>query len=326
MVTVLITCLHLQRNFAQFKPQYDELGIKAVLPPIPGQQLDAAGMRAHIEDVHVVIAGDDVIDADVLKTGKASKLQAVIKWGIGTDGIDKTAAIELGIPVFNTPSAFSDEVADLAMSHLLMLVRKTHLMHASILKGGWLQVSGRTLAGRTAGIVGLGSIGLGIARRVRAFGMNAVGYDVKSIDRQTLERDAITQKDLDRVLGESDVLFIACNLTPDNRHLISHDALARMPDNSYLINVGRGPLVDQTAVVAALDSNKLAGVGLDVFEEEPVSLSNPLQQFADRCVFSTHCGSNTVEAVTRINQMTSDILFAVLGLKTLTTFTPNRVA
>src|SRR5690606_34228844 len=104
----------------------------------------AAEMARHVEGIDAMIAGDDVIDAAVLDAARKNGLKAVIKWGIGTDGIDKAHAARIGMPVYNTPGVFGEEVADLAISHLLMLVRKTHLMDASVRQGGWLKSEGRS--------------------------------------------------------------------------------------------------------------------------------------------------------------------------------------
>jgi D-3-phosphoglycerate dehydrogenase len=325
MTKALITCQHLQRNFEAFRPQYDALAVTPVLPAIPGQQLDARAMRLHLVGCDAVIAGDDEIDASVLEACRDSGLKAVIKWGIGTDNIDKAAAKALGIPVFNTPGVFSDEVADLAMSLLLMLMRGTHLMHQSVIGGGWRKVEGRSLAGMTAGIIGLGSIGLGIARRTAAFGMATIGSDVAAIAPDILRSNGAAQVSLDEVLERSDVILLACNLTAENRHLINAGAFERMKRGAYIVNVSRGPLIDETALAAALTDGRIAGAGLDVFEIEPLPPTSPLRTF-DTCVFTTHNGSNTREAVARINQKTTDILFHVLGLKPLTSFNPNRVA
>ena len=326
MPRALITCSHLQRHFDQLKPQYDALGVSAVLPDIDGQQLDAPAMTSLIEDADAVIAGDDVIDAGVLGAGKASGLQAIIKWGIGTDSIDLAAAAELGLPVFNTPGVFSDEVADLAISHLLMLARRGHEMHASVLRGGWLKPEGRSLAGLTAGVIGLGSVGSGIARRAAAFGMNLVGYDIRAVPPDEHGVKGLRQVDLDTLFATSNVVFVACELTPENRHLLSRAAFARMPDGVLIVNVARGPLIDQAALAEVLESGKVAGAGLDVFEEEPLPPDGPLRAFSERRVFTTHNASNTAEAVARTNQMTTDILFDVLGLRKLERFVPNRVA
>lgn len=325
MKRALITCGHLQRNFADFRAAYTAAGVEPVLPPIPGQQFGADAMCSHIVGVDGVIAGDDVIDASVLEAGKASRLAAIVKWGIGTDSIDKAHAKALGIPVYNTPGVFANEVADLAASHLLMLTRGTHLMHRSIIEGGWRKIEGRTLAGMTAGIVGLGSIGLGIAARCKAFGMTAIGSDVRPVDAGVLAAAGVAQVTFEEVLSRSDAILIACNLTPENRHLINRAAIARMRRGVLVVNVSRGPLIDESALVEALASGQVGGAGLDVFETEPLPAASPLRRF-DNCVFTTHNGSNTREAVARINRMTTDILLDALGLVPLTAFTPNRVA
>lgn len=324
MPKALITCLHLQRQFETLRPRYDALGVTPVLPRIDGQQLDAAGMRSAIAGMDAVIAGDDQIDASVLEVGKAGGLKAVIKWGIGTDSIDKSKAAALGIPVYNTPGTFSNEVADLALSLLLNVVRQTHLMHQSVFGGGWLKVPGRSLAGMTAGIIGMGSIGLGIAQRASAFGMDLVGYDVRALPAETLARQSITQVGLDELFASSDVIFLACDLTAANRHLFGAEAFRLMKAGVYIVNVSRGPLIDEAALCAALESGKVAGAGLDVFEVEPLPEGSPLRGFQS-CVFTTHNGSNTLEAVARVNKMTTDILFYVLGLEKIG-FSPNRVA
>ena len=325
MTRALLTCLHLQRHFAKLSPQYEALGVEAILPQIKGQMLDATGMRQAMNGVDAVIAGDDIIDASVLEAGKASGLKAVIKWGIGTDSIDKVRAAELGIPVYNTPGVFSEEVADLALSLLLALTRQTLVMHQSVMAGGWRKVEGRTLAGMTAGIIGLGSIGLGIARRMQAFGTHVVGYDVRRVEPTELMPAGLEQIGLSDLFRRSDIILIACNLTAENRHLINRDAFSAMKDGVYIVNVSRGPLIDEAALAEALKNGKVGGAGLDVFEIEPLPSDSPLRALPN-CVFTTHSGSNTREAVARINQATTDILFHVLGLKSLISFNPNRVA
>ena len=324
MYRALVTCHHLQRYFEDFQPHYEASGVEPILPTIEGQQLDAAAMREVILDVDAVIAGDDEIDASVLEAGKASRLKAVIKWGIGTDSIDKAKAAELGIPVFNTPGTFANEVADLAISLLLNVLRQTHHMHNSVKQGGWRKVPGRSLAGMTAGVIGLGSIGQAVARRTVAFGMNTIGYDVRAIDADTLSSLDVTQVDLPTLFAKSDVILVACELTPESRHLLRDETFAQMKDGVYIVNVSRGPLIDEKALGRALESGKVAGVGLDVFEVEPLPQDSELHRF-ETAVFSTHNGSNTIEAVARVNAMTTDILLHVLGLKELD-FIPNRVA
>lgn len=323
MSSALITCGHLQRHFAHFKPQYDEHGVEAIVPALAGQQFSAAEMQELLRDVEVVIAGDDFIDAGALEAGKAGRLKAIVKWGIGVDNIDLAAAQRLGVPVFNTPGAFGEEVADLAFALLLGVVRRTHLMNAAIRGGQWTRLEGRTLAGQTAGIVGLGSIGLAIARRAAAFGMQVLGADVRTLADG--EAPFLRQVETSDLLSQSDVILLACNLTPENRHLLNAAAFAAMKHGVVIVNVSRGPLIDETALIDALRSGKVAGAGLDVFEVEPLPSNSPLLAF-EQCVFTAHAGSSTAEAIGRINQMTTDILLHVLGKIPTLSFTPNRVA
>lgn len=325
MPRALITCMHLTRHFKAFESQYAEMGVETVIPPLEGQQFNAEEMAQHLVGVDAVIAGDDEIDARALDVGQASGLKAVIKWGIGTDGIDKAHAKKIGMPVYNTPGAFSEEVGDLAMSHLLMLSRKTHLMHQSVLDGGWLKVEGHSLAGLTAGVVGLGGIGRAITRRALGFGMEVVGSDPFPPAADILD-PRVQVVDFDSLMARADVVFAASALTSENRHLFNKTAFDKAKEGIYFINVARGPLVDEAALVAALESGKVKGAGLDVFETEPLPMEASLRAYADRCTFSTHNGSNTQEAVARINQMTTDILFDLLGLKPCEGFVPNRVA
>src|SRR5262245_40070095 len=119
MAKVLITCMHLQRHFDKFRREFEDAGVDAVVPHLAGQQFDAKEMEYLLPGMYVIIAGDDAINRQALADAAAKGLRAVVKWGIGTDGIDKAAARELGLPVFNTPGAFGAEVADLAMSYLL---------------------------------------------------------------------------------------------------------------------------------------------------------------------------------------------------------------
>jgi D-3-phosphoglycerate dehydrogenase len=325
MPRAAITCVHLQRHFSTFRAEFDALGVEAVLPAVPGQHLDSRAMQAALAGCTAAVVGDDVVDRAVVEAAKNGGLRAIIKWGVGTDNIDKAAAHALGIPVYNTPGVFGEEVADAALGYLLLLARGLHRMHQSVREGGWLKVEGRSLAGMTAGIVGLGSVGRAIARRARAFGMTAIGSDVVALDREALRAEGLEQVSFEALIAGSDAVFIACNLTADNRHLFNRGVFERMKPEGYLINVSRGALVDEKALAAALGAGRLAGAGLDVFEEEPLPANSPLRR-CETCVLGTHNASNTREAVTRVNRMSVDILFHVLGLRIAPRFEPHRVA
>ena len=311
MARVLVTCGHLIRHRAAFADAFAAEGVEATYPELLGQQFSAAQMRELMSGHDIVIAADDFLDRSALSAAKSDRLKAVIKWGIGVDAIDLVAARDLGMPVYNTPGAFADEVSDAALGYVLMLARRLHDMHAEVVAGRWTKIEGMTLAGRTAGIVGLGAIGRAIALRCRAFGMNVVGYDPVAIAPDVLASCGTSQADLDEVLRSADFIILACALTPESRHLINAAALAQARPGARLVNVARGPVVDEPALVEALRTGKLAGAALDVYEEEPLPAESPLRALPN-VVFGTHNSSNTAEAVYRVNALTVGLACDIL--------------
>jgi D-3-phosphoglycerate dehydrogenase len=309
---VLVTCPHLQKTIDLYR---DDLAAKGVTVEVPNlvQQLSEAELLAIIERFDGVIAGDDPFTDKVLAKGK--KLKILAKWGIGTDAIDKEAAKKLNIPVVNTPNVFADEVSDVALSYILLLARQLHLLDRSVREGGWRQIPGITLRGKTLGIVGVGSIGRGLVQRGQAVGMSVLGYDVMPIDGAYLQQTGLVQVEFDRLLAQSDFIALCCNLTAENYHLLSDREFALMKDGVRIVNVARGSLIDEAALIKALKSGKVAGVGLDVFEVEPLPMNSPLREF-EQCIFGTHNGSHTKEAVLKVNQIAIDNLLKGLGIDT----------
>lgn len=301
--TLLITCHHTLRHIDKFRDKLDELGINLILPEPKGQQFDETDMVAMLPGCDVAICGDDCLNRTVLEAGASGRTKTVIRWGIGTDSVDKVAAEELGIEVKNTPGVFGDEVADAAWALILMLARKYHLMNRSVQNFGWLKEEGRSISGLTLGVVGLGSIGQAILKRGMGFGTINIGCDSMQISTDTLKLLSTTQLSLEKVLSQSDIIVLACDLSPQNYHMINFDTLKLCKSSAYIINVGRGPLVNNTALAQALNDNVIEGAALDVFETEPLPEDDPIRS-APNCVFGTHNGSNTSEAVDRVNNIT----------------------
>jgi D-3-phosphoglycerate dehydrogenase / 2-oxoglutarate reductase len=303
-VKVLITCRQMQACIGDFRAGFDERGIELAMPDVV-QQPTEEELIGMIGDVDGMIAGDDPLTARVL--GHAGRLRIISKWGVGTDGIDFEAARARGITVTNTPGVFGAEVADVAVAYMVMLARQLHRIDASVRDGGWLKVEGRSLTGRTLGIAGLGSIGRATARRGHGFGMRVIGHDiappehaagVELVDRETLFRD-------------SDVLILCLPLTAATRRFADRGAFALMRPGSLLVNVARGPLVDEVALVEALESGRVAAAALDVFESEPLARDHPLRRF-EQCVFGSHNGFNTREGVLRASERAVEHLLAGL--------------
>jgi D-3-phosphoglycerate dehydrogenase len=308
---VLITCRQMQNVFEHFRSKFEERDLEVALPDLNGQQqFDEPQMVELIADVDGVIAGDDVISAAVMDAGR--RLKVIAKWGVGVDAIDLEAAASRGIPVRNTPGVFGEDVADAALGYLLSLTRHITRIHQSVLDGGWLKIEGTRLAGKTAGVLGFGSIGKAVARRLVAFGCETLAYDAFPSALEDAGDLGVTGVSLDELLRRSEVLILCAPLTEDTHHLIDAEALAKLPDGALFVNVSRGPLVDEPALVEALRSGKVAAAGLDVFEDEPLAADNPLRQF-EQCVFGSHNGSNTREGVLQCSAQAVDNLLEALA-------------
>lgn len=290
----------------QCQERFRQEGFEVHVPQFE-QQMSEAELCELIADFDGVIAGDDPFTAKVLKIGREGKLKALAKWGIGVDAIALDAAQDLGIFTSNTPNVFGDEVADVALGYTLLIARQLHRMDAAVRQGQWLKIQGTSLKGKTAGVIGVGSIGKAIARRYRVLGMNVLGYDVFPIDPAFCEATGVKSVDLHTVFQQADCITLACNLTPENRHLLNAAAFAHMKDGVWIVNVARGPIIDESALVDALKSGKVGAAALDVFESEPLEANHPLTQF-EQVICGSHNSSNTREAVLRVNQLAIDNL------------------
>lgn len=322
---ILVTCGHLQRHIARYQPEIEAAGFSVWVPTLTGQQFSAAEMSVMLAQCKVAIAGDDPLGKPELEAGRAGQLQGLVRWGIGTDNVDKPVATKLGLPVYNTPGMFNNEVADLALAHILCLVRHVHKMDRDVRAGLWTRYEGTSLAGKVLGIVGLGGIGREVARRGKACGMNVIGSDVVSVPADALEEVGASQVDFVQILKQSDVIVLACNLTVENHHMLNEHAFSAMKHGVIVINVARGPIIDESALVEALKSGRVSSAGLDVFEIEPLPASSPLRKF-DNCLFGTHSGSSTAEAIQRTNRASVDIALALLGVNSPHLLNCNRIA
>ena len=178
---IAITCIQLIGDISKYLPYFEKAGVEVVVPEIRGQHLEGEALVSALEDCVGVVAGDDQFTEEVLAL--CPQLKVISKWGIGVDGINKESAEKRGISITNTPGAFDHEVADVAMAYCTMLLRKLHRVDQGVRSGDWPKPAGRSLAGKTIGIVGLGGIGRAIALRSLAASMDVVGTD-PSIESQ----------------------------------------------------------------------------------------------------------------------------------------------
>jgi D-3-phosphoglycerate dehydrogenase len=238
-------------------------------------------------------------------------MRIISKWGVGTDGIDLDAARSLGIAVTNTPGVFGEDVADVAASYLVVAARQLHRIHDSVASGGWFKHEGVGLAGKTLGIAGYGSIGTALARPGKGFGLSVIAHDVDGAARNRALNDGVEAVALEELFRRSDFLVLCLPLTSETRRIVDAGTLALMPDGSILVNVARGGLVDEDALVEALATGRLAAAALDVFAEEPLPTEHPLRQFP-QCVLGSHNASNTREGVLRTSELAVDNLLSGL--------------
>lgn len=308
---VLITCRQLQSCIDQFRGWLSDHDISIELPTIV-QHLTEDELAPIIGRFDAIIAGDDHVSRKVVEAG--TRLKVICKWGIGIDAIDLDAAAERNIPVYNTPGMFGEEVADMALGYVILLARPMHRIDRAVREGVWSKLRGRTLSGQRVGVIGLGSIGRAVVRRLGGFGLVALGSDPHAapdpdFDAQT----GLTRLPLAEMLPQVDYLIVTCNLTPDSHHLVDAAALALLKQGAFVINVSRGSIVDEKALVEALRSGHVAGAGLDVFEEEPLPAGSPLRGF-DNVILGAHNGSNTHEGVDRVNVAALRNLLRGLGI------------
>ena len=307
---VLVTCPPMLGLKAQFLPLFEARGVEAVCPDVV-QTLSEDALAELLPDCDGWIIGDDPATERVFRAGRAGRLKAAVKWGIGVDNVDFGACERLGIPITNTPHMFGAEVADVAVGYVVALARETFFIDREIRAGRWPKNRGISLSGKTAGIVGYGDIGSNTARRLSAMEMNVIAWDPA---KRTIDEPHARLAVWPDGLSECDVLVFTCAMNEHNRNMLDAGALARCRDGVRIVNVARGPLIDERALEDALQSGKVHSAALDVFTVEPLPMDSRLRQHP-LCVFGSHNGSNTLEAVTRTNIRAIEQLFRFLGIQ-----------
>jgi D-3-phosphoglycerate dehydrogenase len=295
MKDVLVTCPPMLGQIDLFMEYAAERGLR-LHPAKVTQTLSETELQELLPKYDGWIIGDDPATRAVFAAGQAGRLTAAVKWGIGVDNVDFAACKDLGIPIINTPMMFGAEVADVGVGYVIGLARQLFLIDRSVRAGGWVKPAGISLSGKRAGVVGLGDIGRNLCSRLQALGMTVVAYD------PGVEGDAglpgLARAVWPAGVEDLDFLIFTCALNAHNFHMLNGDVLARARDGIRIVNVARGPLIDEAALIAALQSGKVHSVALDVFEIEPLAMDSPLREM-ERCIFGTHNGSNTVDAVIR---------------------------
>jgi glyoxylate reductase len=254
----------------------------------------------------------DPIDEEVINS--APNLRIIAQYAVGFDNIDLKAATKRGIYVTNTPEVLTETTADFAFALMLAVARRVVEADKYVRNGKWkvawhpLMMLGEDVHGRTLGIVGLGRIGCAVARRARGFNMKILYYDV--VRREDMERElGVKYVDLETLLKESDFVTIHTPLTPETYHLIGEKQLRMMKKTAFLINTSRGKIVDQKALYKALKEGWIAGAALDVFEQEPIEMDDPLLEL-ENVVLAPHIASASHETRSRMAEIVAENLLA----------------
>jgi len=283
-----------------YRAQLDSAGCKIVVASVR-ERLSEEELLTLVGDIDGIICGDDQITERVLKA--APRLKVISKWGTGIDSIDLEATARHGIPVYNTPNAFSEPVADTVMGYILLFARKFNLMDKDIHSGRWIKHQLVSLHETTLGVIGVGNCGKAIVSRAVAFGMRVLGNDIVDMPAEFLSNTGIRMVTLETLLQEADFISLNPTLNPTSYHLINEKTLALVKLTAYLINTSRGPVIDEGALVRALEGGKIAGAALDVFEVEPLPQDSPLRRF-DNCFLASHSANSSPLAAERVHQNT----------------------
>lgn len=255
----------------------------------------------------------DKIDAEVFDA--APRLKIVAQMAVGFDNIDIAEATKRGIYVTNTPGVLTETTADFAWALLMAAARRVVEADKYVRTGQWKvgwhpsMLLGRDVYGATLGIVGAGRIGTAVARRAKGFNMKILYYDVVPMPPEIEKEVGARRVDLDTLLRESDFVSIHVPLIKETYHLINEKKLRLMKSTAYLINNSRGPVVDEKALYKALKEGWIAGAALDVFEQEPTPVNNPLLRL-DNIVVAPHISSASYETRSRMAEMVAENLVA----------------
>jgi glyoxylate reductase len=270
---------------------------------VPTEWRGLAGLELGDADALICLLLDR-IDASVIE--RAPKLRVIANCAVGYDNVDIAAATRACIAVTNTPDVLTEATAELAFALILAAARRIPEGERLVRGGAWPgwrldQLLGIQLAGKTLGVIGLGRIGAAVVRRAEAFGMRAIWAD----------HHAPGSVSVDELFATADVVSLHCPLTPETRHLVNAERLARMKPTAILVNTARGGCVDEAALIAALHAGRIFAAALDVFEHEP----KIDRRFYDcpRLVLAPHIGSATTEARTQMAQLCADAVIDVLA-------------
>ena len=311
MLTILYSAPYMIPLLPRYRPLLESFSLQLIVPEVH-ERLDENELLSYAGQFDGTICGDDHYTPRVLEAC-SPRLKVISKWGTGIDSINRQVAEKLGIQVRNTPNAFTLPVADTVFGYMLTFARRFPWMDRAVKSGQWEKVPGRSLSECILGVIGVGKIGKAVIRRARAFGMKLLGNDIIPIDHVFLSKNGVEMTSLEDLLARSDFISLNCDLNPSSYHLMNANTFSYIKPSAILINTSRGPVVDELALISALQDGKLAGAALDVFEVEPLSIDSPLTRM-DNVMLASHNANSSPKAWERVHQNTIDNLLDGLGI------------
>jgi D-3-phosphoglycerate dehydrogenase len=309
---VLLSAPYMLPTVDRFRPVFEKHGLDLIVPEVR-ERMEEDDLLRYAGRFDGAVCGDDRYTARVLEAC-APRLKVISKWGTGVDSIDAAACSRLNIRLCRTPNAFTTPVSDSVLGYLLAFARRQPWMDREMKSGKWQKIGGLALSECTLGVIGVGHVGRAVVRRARAFGMQVYGNDIAEVDHVFVTETGVVMTSLGDLLSRSDFVSVNCDLNPTSHHLIDSRALARMKQSAVLINTARGPIVDEAALTAALQSGRLAGAALDVFEYEPLPADSPLLHM-DNVMLAPHNSNSSPAAWERVHWNTLRNLMEGLGLE-----------
>lgn len=306
---VLITARTINDVGQQAQGILTEGGCEMVVPPKLGP-LKADELRKAIAGLDAALVSPDDYSAEVLATAELSNVKIISRWGVGYDSIHIPTATQQGIVIGYTPGMLDETVADYTFALLLGVARRIHEGHASMRAGEWSASWGHDVFNKTLGIVGLGRIGSAVAKRASGFNLRVLAYDPFP-KPELAQKLGVKYLSLDELLEQSDFVSLHAAVTPQNKGLIGEAQLRRMKRDAYLINAGRGALLDESALLRALSEGWIAGAALDTFTLEPMATDHPFRT-APNVLLCPHQASFARETGERVSNTAAQ---AIVDLK-----------
>lgn len=302
MHKILLTCPPMIGMVDAFSEDFENANFDVTVPEF-AQEMSEDALCDIIGAYDGWIIGDDPASRRVLEAGVKGRLKACMRWGVGTNNVDFAAFEEFNIPIENTPGVFGREVADLACHYVTGLARDTFTIDRKVKQGEWFKPIGQSLWSARALIVGFGDIGQNLAKRLLAHDMEVWFYD-PHVEKSDIA-PGCSKVTWPHALSHVDYVIFTAPLNDNTYHMLNMDNIELVQKGIKLVNVGRGPLIAEHALIKGLSEGYINSAALDVFESEPFSpeTHNNLMQLSDRLIVGSHNGSNTKEAVALVSRM-----------------------